>query len=128
MMKVLELLAIKADMLKIMATIFKNDKPEVILCSLLFSTVGKRFAKENGIKKNPDPEISKPLFGRALKNLQSVNFRHHLFVKRLLQISFRETTKIRVLFLETGAFVCYYVKNKNGCSFYGMVCKMSLSS
>jgi len=30
MMKVLELLAIKADMLKIMATIFKNDKPEVI--------------------------------------------------------------------------------------------------
>jgi hypothetical protein len=29
MMKVLELLAIKADMLKIMATIFKNDKPEV---------------------------------------------------------------------------------------------------
>lgn len=29
MMKVLELLAIKADMLKIMATIFKNDPPEV---------------------------------------------------------------------------------------------------
>jgi hypothetical protein len=46
MMKVLELLAIKADMLKIMATIFKNDKPEVILCFLLFSTVGKRFANE----------------------------------------------------------------------------------
>jgi hypothetical protein len=69
MMKVLELLAIKADMLKIMATIFKNDKPEVILCSLLFSTVGKRFANEDGIysKKNPDPEISKPLFGRAFK-------------------------------------------------------------
>eukprot|EP00088_Acartia_fossae_P014470 TRINITY_DN17752_c0_g1_i1.p1 TRINITY_DN17752_c0_g1~~TRINITY_DN17752_c0_g1_i1.p1 ORF type:complete len:246 (+),score=62.23 TRINITY_DN17752_c0_g1_i1:56-793(+) len=29
MLKVLELLMIKADMLKIMATIFKNDKPEV---------------------------------------------------------------------------------------------------
>jgi hypothetical protein len=36
MMKILELLAIKADMLKIMATIFKNDKPEVIVPYLFF--------------------------------------------------------------------------------------------
>ncbi len=114
-------------MLKIMATIFKNDKPEVILCSLLFSTVGKRFANETGIfLQNPDPEISQFLFERALKNRTidqlspSCAGKNILFVKRLLQISFREATKIRVLFLETGAVVCYYVKNKNGCSFYDM--------
>jgi hypothetical protein len=52
MMKVLELLAIKADMLKIMATIFKNDKPEVSLCSLLFSTVGKRERDRNFFLKS----------------------------------------------------------------------------
>jgi hypothetical protein len=75
MMKVLELLAIKADMLKIMATIFKNDKPEVVLCSLLFSTIGKRFANETKIFFiYPDPEISQPLFGRALTKIpQSIN-------------------------------------------------------
>ena len=33
MLKVLELLMIKADMLKIMATIFKNDEPEVSFLS-----------------------------------------------------------------------------------------------
>jgi hypothetical protein len=73
MMKVLELLAIKADMLKIMATIFKNDKPEVILCSLLFSTVGKR-ERDRNFFLDPDPEISQLLFRRALKKSpQSIN-------------------------------------------------------